>query len=181
MARGPALQSALGGVVRVIGIGFVAGVAVAQVACDYASDQVAVGRATGVLRGWDHSTCECEFTDEYAGQRVVSLTCSPLFDGKDGFSGFLHFEQTPLNEIARTSLWSYDGFGGTATMEITDEVDLLKDVEYRAVFIDEAVIPAQDACVDYVGGYYDYYIYTECTPFAGGTLENVRMWCEGAP
>ncbi len=151
---------------------------VAQVACDYTMDQVAVGKGKGVFRGWDHTGCECEFDSSVGDSPVVSVYCAPLWDGKDGFGGFLYLWETPINEVSRTGVWSYDGIYGTALMEITSETETLREDTYRAVFIDRLDVPEQDACTIGIGGYYDYYTYETCTPFAGGTLEDVRMWCK---
>lgn len=162
---------------RLVGL---AGFLWVAVACDARLDSVRVDKGTGALRGWDRSTCECSMEVDAWDILNVALTCSPLFDGKDGYSGYLYVEVPDTYNTPSTELvWSYDGHQGTAVVEVTTEtvVDDRFGDRYRAVYVDALYLDEQDACSDHIGGYGDYYLYEVCDGFSGGTLEGVSAWC----
>lgn len=147
-------------------------VALGLVACGN-GDDLKVGRATGVFNGIDGvlgGQCECltEVDGLYLGT-VIKLECLHEFI-------YIAYPEGHLNETVIGGFSTLSGWSGTAYYELGSPEDR-DGVPMAPLWIDALISPPQDACQTYVGGYYYYYTYEECTPYEGGELHNARAWC----
>ena len=156
--------------------------------CAGSADSVYIGHGTGEFRNWDRAKCTCNaWTNELTGERKVftaMLSCTPHRNG-DRFAGLLSIGSSAAdfgmlpNTLTQMTV-SANGYVGAATAKYSSDVEVDEDdgVEWMTVWIDDLAMPPGETCTTTVEDHYYYYITTEtCTPFEGGTLEDVRMTC----
>lgn len=143
--------------------------------CFGAGDNVKIGHATGAYRKWDTAACICDLVTggAFIGQ-TIQLGCMPMFAGGEPSTTLVVPVPWQRNTISRVQAADFfDEYAlGAATVEVSSELD---EDGRTAVWIDKLVI-FPHAC----DGSGVYYYYSDiCEPFDGGTLEDVRMFCEG--
>lgn len=137
--------------------------------CFGAGDNVKIGHGSGAYRRWDTAACTCDFRTDagFIGQ-TIQLGC---YHPSTTLVLGMPWQRNTVSRVEAADFFD-EYSSGAATVEVASEVD---EDGRTAVWIDKLVIAPHGCDGD---GYYAYYTLI-CHPFDGGTLEDVRMFCEG--